>query len=70
MTYSYDKDKINENKAAEMINELNKLAPIGSTSAAAYLKSFIECIRAGAIKEIEIYGTRYELYADILETEE
>ena len=33
-----------------------------------YLSLFLEAVRIGAISEILIGGTQYEVYADILET--
>lgn len=35
-----------------------------------YIKLMLEAIREGGIKQIQVEGTTYEVYADIVETEE
>jgi len=35
-----------------------------------FMKLLLECVMDGTIKKIEIDGTIYEIYADILETRE
>lgn len=34
-----------------------------------YMKLLLEAIREGGIKQIQVEGTTYEVYADIVETE-
>lgn len=68
MIYKHNDNIMSLTEAGKMVQELNKLAPLDNT--ATYLKGFLECVRKGAIKEITINGTTYEIYTDIIETEE
>ena len=68
MMYKSDRSKISEEDAAKLIEELNYYID-GNGKVYQYLKVFLACINEGAIKELTIDGTTYELYADILETE-
>lgn len=35
-----------------------------------FIKLLLEAIREGGIKQIQVKGTTYEVYADVVETEE
>lgn len=48
-----------------------KIRPSGAAATEIhFMKLLLEAIREGGIKQIEVEGTTYEVYADIVETKE
>ena len=57
--------------AIDELEQYLKIHPIATTSEEQhYIKLLLEAIREGGIKQIQVEGIIYEVYADIVETEE
>lgn len=55
----------------EALNKVNELAKPQDKDwrADLYLQAFLEAVQIGAIQELKIDGTTFEVYADTVETE-
>ncbi len=49
---------------------LKIMHPVTAATEQHFMKLLLEAIREGGIKQIEVEGTTYEVYADIMETKE
>ena len=70
MLCSRDERIMNETDATIMLDELNnclKEIGKGTYGVQAYMKKFLECVNAGAIRSLTFSDCTYEINADLIE---